>query len=284
MEAFELTGQTRYRIRAIDIFDGFVKGGWDDTDKPGGLRWGTKKGLEDRNDRTVSATAAGALAALLIAKSQDRLENQAWAKRALDWIHGHLSATNGLIYDGFKSPTFSRMNTIWTYNTGVPIRAAVEYARQTGDKSYRDWAISMGNACLDRSQSPMFDGAVTDPANRYWYDSTFFVQYLVDGLRELSRATRDDRYLAEARREVDYCLSYLRDKDGLYWRNMRLWTIDSDTQREFRKLTGQDRPNLSPDASERSEGPPGSPVVERPMAKTLLANAGTARMIWLIAH
>ncbi|MDR3688155.1 MAG: glycoside hydrolase family 76 protein [Fimbriimonas sp.] len=284
LEAFDVTHEERYRSRGIEIFDGFVKGGWDGSDKPGGLRWGTKSAYDDRKDRTVSATAAGALAALLIAKSHDATTYRAWAKRALDWIHLKLSASNGLIYDGFSSPKFERMNTIWTYNTGVPIRAAVEYARQTGDKSYLEWAIKMGNGCLDRTQSPMFDGAVKDPSKRYWYDSTFFVQYLVDGMRSLSLATHDSRYIDEARREADYCMGFLRDEDGLYWRNMRLWTIDSATQAEFLKWTGQDAPTLAADESERSAADVKMPVEKRPMAKTLLANAGVARMLWLLAH
>lgn len=82
MEAYEVTNDRRYRERAIDIFDNFVKGGWDE--RSGGLRWGTKIGIEDRSDHTVSATAAGALAALLIAKTRTPDSDLRWAKRALD--------------------------------------------------------------------------------------------------------------------------------------------------------------------------------------------------------
>jgi len=286
MEAYEVTHEARYQARAIDIFEGFVKGGWDDSGNPGGLRWGTKADLEDRHDRTVSATAAGALAALLIAKTHDKAANQAWAKRALDWIHTSLSASNGLIYDGFRSPKFERMNTIWTYNTGVPIRAASEYFRQTKDVSYRDWAVRMGDACLDRTQSPMYDGGVTDLSKRYWWDGIYFVQYLVDGLRELSLVTGDKKYVTEARREADYCVQNLKDKDGFYWRNMRLWTIDQERAKAFYKLTGQSTPPLTPDSSERGTSAQlkDAPIEKKPLVKTLLANAGAARMFWILAH
>lgn len=281
MEAFEVTGDTRYRLRAIEIFDGFVKGGWDSR---GGLRWGTKAGIEDRKDRTVSATAAGALAALLIGRTHDRKANQEWAKRALAWIKG-LSQPGGLIQDGLKDDG-TLLPTVWTYNTGVPIRAAVEYVRQTGDKDTRAWAIRMGDACLDRKQSPMFDGAVTDLNKRYWWDGTYFVHYLVDGLRELSRFTKDPKYTNESRREADYIRTYLKDSDGLYLRNMRLWTIDTARTESFYKLTGQTAPALAADSSERSSeaSVKDKPVAERPLAKTLLANAGAARMFWLLAH
>ncbi|RYG48750.1 hypothetical protein EON79_03530 [bacterium] len=281
MEAYELTKEPRYRTRAIEIFDGFVKGGWDER---GGLRWGTKAGIEDRKDRTVSATAAGALAALLIGRYHDKEANRVWAKRALKWIED-LSQPGGLIQDGLKDDG-KTLTTVWTYNTGVPIRAAVEYFRQTGDEKIRTWAIRMGDAALDRSQSPMYDGAVTDHSKRYWWDGTYFVHYLVDGLRELGRLTRDPKYVAEARREADYIRTYLQDTDGLYWRNMRLWTIDPKRTEAFYKLTGQTTPAFSPDASERSSeaSVAGKPVEERPLAKTLLANAGAARMFWLLAH
>lgn len=274
MEAFQVTREPRYRTRAIEIFDKFVRGGWDV--KQGGLRWGTKAGIEDRNDHTVSATAAGALAALLIGRPADR----PWAKKALDWIRD-LAQPNGLIRDGRKNDG-TIMPTVWTYNTGVPIRAAVEYAKRAKDESYLQWATTMGNACLDRTQSPMFDGAVKDPKHRYWYDAVYFVQYLTDGMRILSKATGDPRYLNEAKREADYIETYLKDRDGLYWRNMRLWTINEDRRQAFLKLTGQTGPELVAEESERLPGP--APVNERPLAKSLLANAATARMFWLLAH
>lgn len=283
MEAYETTGEARYRTRAIEIFDRFVKGGWD-TER-GGLRWGTKAGIEDRKDHTVSATAAGALAALLIAKAPgrtaERTADRVWAKRALDWVKG-LSTPSGLIQDGRKDDG-RIMPTVWTYNTGVPIRAASEYARQTNDRSVRDWAVRMGDAALDHRLAPLYDGAVTDLSKRYWYDGIYFVQYLTDGLRALSLSTGDPKYRAEARREADYAKSYLKDGDGLYWRSMRLWQIDADRTAAFDRLTGQTAPPLTPDASERA-GDASKPVAERPMVKTLLANAGAARMFWLLAH
>jgi predicted alpha-1,6-mannanase (GH76 family) len=256
-----------------------VKGGWDPR---GGLRWGTKAGVADRFDRTVSATAAGALAATLLYRERHNLTDLAWAKKMLDWIRLKVGAPSGLVRDGLKADG-SVMPTVWTYNTGVPIRAACEYFRETKEATFGSWAIRMGEACLDRSLSPLYDGAVKDPAKRYWWDAVYFVQYLADGMRELSRTTNDPRFVAEARREAEYIKTYLRDQDGLYWRNMRLWTIDAERTAAFTKLTGQPI-GLIADASERASEPAGKTAEERPMAKTLLANAGAARMFWLLAH
>lgn len=282
MEAYDLTKEARYRRRAIEIFDGFVKGGWDE--RNGGLRWGTKKGIEDRNDHTVSATAAGALAALLIANTRKPEADRKWAKRAMDWIQQKLSQPNGLIQDGIKQDG-AIMPTVWTYNTGVPIRAAVEYSRQTKDRKALAWAIEMGNAAINRANSPLYDGAVEDHSKRYWYDGTYFVHYLVDGLRSLSLATGDAKYRQEAVREAEYVQRYLKDDDGLYWRSMRLWQIDEERTAAFTALTGT-QIGTSPDSSERSQTSEESakPVEKRKLVKTLLGNAGVSRMYWLLSH
>lgn len=282
MEAFQVTGEQRYRRRAIEIFDKFVKGGWDA--KNGGLKWGTKAGIEDRQDRTVSATAAGALAALLIAETRSPAADREWAKKFLDWIKNKLSHDNGLIQDGFKQDG-QIMTTIWTYNTGVPVRAAVEYVKQTGDKDVRAWAVKMGDAAINRSLSPLYDGAVQDHSKRFWYDGSYFVHYLVDGMRSLSKFTGNDKYLAESRRHADFMMSYMKDKDGLYWRNMRLWQISRERTVAFQKLTGSSQ-GFAPDSSERlmTEAELAKPVEQRKLNKTLLANAGAARMFWLLSH
>lgn len=282
MEAFEVTGEKRYRARAIEIFDKFVKDGWDE--KAGGLRWGTKAGIEDRHDHTVSATAAGALAAMLIAPTRAPEADYLWAKKSLDWIKTKLSQENGLIQDGIKQDG-RIMTTVWTYNTGVPIRAALEYAKQTGDKQARAWAVKMGDAAINRSYSPLYDGAVANMDKRYWYDGSYFVHYLVDGLRALSLATGNRKYLVESRRQADYMMSCLKDKDGLYWRSMRLWQINPERTEAFQKLTGSSQ-GFSPDSSERSqlESELAKPVEQRKMVKTLLGNVGAARMFWLLSH
>lgn len=284
LEAYEVTGEKRYMARASEVFNSFVKKGWDSQN--GGVRWGTKPEFIDRMDRTVSATAASALAGLLIDKATKGTKNRAWSKRALDWIRDNLSDKDGLIYDGFYGSTGKRMPTKWTYNAGVPIRAAVEYYRATRDRKYMDWARRMGNAACNPDLCPLYDGAVKSLEARRWYDATYFVQYLADGLWHLSKASKDNRYVAEAKRHAEYCIEYLRDSDGFYWRNMRLWTINADLHRKFLKTTGQDGPAFTPDESERSYNPEElkKPVGERKLVKTLLANAGMARMLWILAR
>ena len=118
------------------------------------------------------------------------------------------------------------------------------------------------------------------------FDVTYFLHDVVDGLRSLSLATKNAKYLTEARREADYIRAYLRDGDGLYWRNMRLWKIDTKRDALGRRFFGPNAHALEPDPSERSQSLFASkePIEKRPMVKTLLANAGAARMFWLLAH
>lgn len=282
IEAYEVVPDAKYLARAREIFDSFLRKGWDS--ERGGMYWGTKSGVSDRRDRTVSATAASALAGLLIDKALRTASNREWSKRALAWIRENLQTPDGLVFDGFYGKDGKRMDTIWTYNTGVPIRAAVEYYEATKDKSYRDWARKLGDAAINRKISPLYDGAVKDIDARYWYDAVYFVQYLADGLTKLSATTREVKYLNEAKREAEYCMRNLKDKDGLYWRNMRLWTISEERTKAFCQLVKQDGPAFFPEESERSYEPSeiAKPARDRKLVKTLLANAGMARMLWIL--
>lgn len=98
------------------------------------------------------------------------------------------------------------MDALGTYNTGVPIRADVEYYRASKDPNYLHWARKMGDAAVNARLCPLCDGAVRDERLRFWYDAVYFVQYLADGLWHLSKATGDPRYLAEAERNAAYCI------------------------------------------------------------------------------
>jgi hypothetical protein len=177
------------------------------------------------------------------------------------------------------------MPTKWTYNTGATILAHVEYYRLTLDKAHLEEATRLARAATDRTKR-LYDGAVQDPNKRFWFDSGFFVHHLAEGLLALYRVTGDEALLAEVRRNANYAYQYLRDpSDGLYWRNWRLWRIGEPQLEAWKKLTGQEC-RLDADDSERSKERRYDkvPVADRPVVKTLLANAGTARLFWLLAQ
>jgi hypothetical protein len=285
VDAAEATGVGAYRDRAARIMERFILGGWDASGKPGGMRWGTDPTKANTSDKTACSTSGAALAAFRLARAGVRREFYTkWGRSALDWVMTTLRDKDGLVRDGLRPPAWSVVETKWTYNTGVPIHAFVEHYRLTGDNAGLEAARSLAAAATDHSKR-LYDGLVENPANRYWFDSSFFVPYLVDGLLKLHAVTRDAALLDEVRRNADYAYRYLRDPaDGLYFRSWRLWRIGDEQLRRWEELTGQTH-RLEADRSERAGDAASAklPVADRPLVKTLLANAGISQMYWLIA-
>jgi hypothetical protein len=285
-KAARYTGEGRYRDRAAEVMGGYLREGWDGSGKPGGMRWGTDPGNPATADRAACSTSMCALAALWLARlGTEPQANVAWAEELLSWLRGNLQDADGLIMDALEPPNWTVRRVKWTYNTGVALRAHVELHRQTGSAEALAAAQRLAAAAIDRTGA-LYDSLVADPANRFWYDSSFFVPYLVDGLMGLYAVTRRPALLAEVRRNGAYAGEYLRDPaDGLYFRNWRLWRIGPEQLRAWETLTGQTHP-LEPDDSERSKERryDSTPLAARPLVKTLLANAGMARLCWVLGR
>jgi len=285
-EAHRHTGVRGYRDRATEVMEGFLKGGWDASGSPGGMRWGTDPGNPATADRAACSTSMTALAALRLAKlGVEERANLAFAQELLAWLLENLQDADGLIMDALEPPDWRVRRVKWTYNTGVALRAHVELYRLTGDAAPLEEAIRLAAAAV-RREGALYDGLVQNPEHRYWYDSGFFVPYLVDGLMGLHETTGEPALRGEAERHADYAYDLLRDRtDGLYWRNWRLWRIGEEQLAVWEALTGQTH-RLEPDDSERSKAAEftNMPLEQRPLVKTLLANAGTARMFWMMGR
>ena len=111
---------------------------------------------------------------------------------------------------------------------------------------------------------------------------------LVEGLVVWSmRFGNEDRNLwqqvrGEIQRQMDYLMTYLRDKDdGLYWRNFRLYTISMDRLMVYKALTGDVGRQPKLDAAERRQDDQSMtlPVGQRGMVKTLLGCGGAGRSL-----
>lgn len=283
-KAARATGDRRYRDRAVDVLEGFVRQGWDADGDPGGMQWGVDPTKGGTGDRAACSTNMAALAALeLASQGVDRSRNIQWARDLMSWLMTRLLDANGLVCDGLEPPDWKVRRTTWTYNTGMAIQVHVQLARLTGEATYLEAARRMGDAAINRSGG-LYDGLVKDPYHSYWFDSGFFVAYLADGLADLSRATRDRRYRDEVLRNAAFALRYLMDPaDGLSYRNWRLWRIDQAHRDTWARMTGLTHP-LEADDGERASAPNGRPAGERPVVKTLLANAGQARFYWICAR
>jgi DUF1680 family protein len=227
-----------------------------------------------------------ALAALWLARlGIERQSHIDFASMLLEWLLANLQDADGLIMDALEPPDWRVRRVKWTYNTGVTLRAHVELYRLTRSPSALAEAKRLAAAAIDRSGA-LYDSLVTDPDQRFLYDSGFFVPYLIDGLLGLHALTGDAALLREAQRNADYAYRCLRDPtDGLYFRNWRLWRIGEEQLATWEALTGQTHV-LEPDDSERSKEPQyaSAPVQERPLVKTLLTNAATARLFWVMGR
>ena len=124
VKAYLATKDQRYFTRANEIMDSFMKGGWDASGSPGGMRWGTFSESHPHTDRNACSTALAAISALLLAQQGvNREGNIAWATQLLEWIRSNLlDPSDNLVQDGlwWDSTTASwSLNPMkWTYNTG----------------------------------------------------------------------------------------------------------------------------------------------------------------------
>lgn len=186
-------------------------------------------------------------------------------------MHSKLQLPSGLVKDGPPGgPT-------WTYNTG----AALTVCCLLGEE---ERAVTLAAAAIDRSKG-LYDLSVVDPDRRFWWDQTYFVQLLIEGLVTFietfgsSHEKLADAAAAEVEREMGYLLSELRDRDGLTWRNWRLYRIGEVQEERFREVCGE--------APGRQEGwdeserwiMKGVEVGRRKLCKTLLGSAGSARAL-----
>ncbi|HSV74242.1 MAG TPA: glycoside hydrolase family 76 protein [Chthonomonadales bacterium] len=286
VKATRATGDPRYRARARDVLENFVRRGWDPSGEPGGMLWGVDPSRQGTSDRVACSTSMTALAALELAGAGvDVARNVEWAEALMDWLVKRLLDTDGLVMDGLVPPDYSVRRVKWTYNTGLAIQAHVLLWRRTRRRERLELARTMGEAAIRRTGS-LYDGLVRDPERNFWWDSSFFTAYLADGLTELWRVTRDARLRAETLRNAAFAYQYVRDpSDNLYFRNWRLWRIDRPRWELWRRRTGIDHP-LEPDEDERGRSPDNMrrPVGERPVVKSLLSNAGATRLLWIVSR
>jgi predicted alpha-1,6-mannanase (GH76 family) len=180
--AYDLTHDPAYLDEAVTIAD-YVHGFWDTSTCGGGVWW-------DR-ERTYKNAVTIGLYLGLAAGLHNRLPgDQVWLTRAqAGWAwfssSGMINAA-GLVNDGLTSTCANNGQTVWTYNQGLAIGAAVELWRATGTPAYLDAARRLGTAALS---SPLVrSGILTescDPAGSSCDDNQkqfkgIFMRYLTD--------------------------------------------------------------------------------------------------------
>jgi hypothetical protein len=158
--AYDLTHDQAYLNEAVTIAN-YVNGFWDPSTCGGGIWW-------DRERTYKNAVTAGLYLRLSAALHNRLPGDQTWLNRATtgwNWFNASgMINSSGLVNDGLTSTCANNGQTVWTYNQGLAIGAAVELWRATGLSSYLDAARRLGTAALN---SPLISaGILTESCDR----------------------------------------------------------------------------------------------------------------------
>jgi len=286
--AWEATGDRQFLKRAEQIVTGLISRGWDRGagGGPGGVAWHIEK---NKSRNACSTLSVAVLACRLALHGVQREYCTELARSCITFSERHLVAhEDGLVIDNIA---LNETNGAWepdgkkyTYNTGFAIEAFMLWARLTGAREYAEKAEMMALKAVS-PETALFDAVVPDLKQRMWWDSTFFAHHLVEALvlvvkyqpgSETASIITDFLMRMSA-----YCRAYLRDpRDGLYFRNLRMYRIGEAQTQRFNELFGTAQV-LEADGEER-EGS-NEPVERRRLIKTMIGNAGMARVLLLIS-
>lgn len=128
IDAYDLTGNRTYLDEAVTIMD-HVNTLWDTSSCGGGVWW--------NQQRTYKNAVTNGLYVLLTASLHNRIPGDttwlAQASAAWHWFESSgMIGSGGLVNDGLTSSCTNNGQTVWTYNQGLAIGAAVEMYHATG--------------------------------------------------------------------------------------------------------------------------------------------------------
>lgn len=110
----------------------------------------------------------------------------------------------------------------YSYNTGITLHALCLLQEVSPSPDLAAKAQRLVEAALDRSKS-LFDTTVANTEYRYWWDFTFFLHLLFEGLTEYTRVFGSSNPATAAKirteliRHTAYMQKYIKDNnDGLY--------------------------------------------------------------------
>lgn len=147
IQLYLMTHDRSALARAEEIFTLLVSG-WD-TDAshpaPGGVFWTQAPWSTARN--TVSNMPAALIGARLyqITRKPEYLD---FAKKCYEWTNNTLLDTDSLYFDNIELDG-TVDHTKWSYNQGIPLAAALELYKATGDRTYLQQSCETAEASLD---------------------------------------------------------------------------------------------------------------------------------------
>jgi hypothetical protein len=157
VDAYDLTHDQKYLNEAATIAT-YVNGLWDTGTCGGGVWW-------DR-ERTYKNAVTNGLYVRLTASLHNRIPGDtAWLSRATTawaWYQNSgLINSSGLVNDGLTNACTNNGQTVWSYNQGLAIGAAVEMWRATGSSADLATARRLADAAI-ASPSLVSAGVLTE--------------------------------------------------------------------------------------------------------------------------
>lgn len=210
VQAYDLTRDTKYLNEAVTIAN-YVHGYWDTSTCGGGVWW--------NRERTYKNAVTIGLYIRLAAALHNRITGDTtWLNRAVtgwNWFanSGMINAS-GLVNDGLTGSCANNGGTVWTYNQGLAIGAALEVWRANGNAGVLAAARRLADSAMSSSELTR-NGILTeacDAPDRTCSDNGkqfkgVFMRYLMD----LADATGAAGYRAYARTQADSVWNADRD-------------------------------------------------------------------------
>ncbi|GAA4260606.1 glycoside hydrolase family 76 protein [Dactylosporangium darangshiense] len=160
IDAYDLTHDGVYLDEAVTIAN-YVAGFWDPSTCGGGVWW-------DRERTYKNAVTIGLYLRLTAALHNRIAGDTAWLNRAVtgwNWFNASgMINSAGLVNDGLTTGCQNNGQTVWSYNQGLAIGAAMELFRATGSTAYQDAARRLGTAALNSSL--VQGGVLTESCDR----------------------------------------------------------------------------------------------------------------------
>jgi hypothetical protein len=226
VDAYDLTHDQTYLNEAVTIAN-YASQYWDTSSCGGGVWWNTGK--------TYKNSVTSALYIRLTAALHNRIPGDtAWlakSQTAWNWfLNSGLINSAGLVNDGLTTSCTNNGQTVWTYNQGLMIGAAVELWHATGDSAVLATGAHLADSALNSSlvSSGVLTESCDAPGSTCDDNQKQFKGIFARYLGELATASGDATYS-----------SFLATQAAT------LWSADRDNLNQFGERWSGASPNVS---------------------------------------
>ncbi len=190
IEAYEITGDSRYLKRARETLD-FVMSGWDDV-LGGGIWWHESHKDDSKNTCANAPTAVGGFRLSKHVNGEERAKRIADGMKIIVWTTRNLRGKNGLFGDNIKRNGEVNGGQL-TYNSALMLRAYLCVYALTGNDIYLQEARQMGRAAE----------AFLDHKTGAYRDKLRWSHLMVEADLELYRWTGEEYLLERTKTNCD---------------------------------------------------------------------------------